>query len=161
VLDLIAERMKTPGCRHPGVFSSCGEAKGLAAEADHRAIAFIGESDPDRTVMAQAFDHDLAVIGADHFGAADAHVTGLVDGEVGAADIAVTAKPVPAATKIMIAAAAAVLIADDDGGAGAADGKFEADAAGSGGGSGSGHAGSGNNEGGERGANEAVHDGVS
>jgi len=150
MLDLTAQHMKTPGCRHPGVFSSRGEAEGLAAESDHRAIAFIGESDPDRTVMTQAFDHDLAVIGADHFGAADAHVAGLVDGEVGAADIAVTAKPVPAA--------AAVLIADDDGGAGAADGELEADAAGSGGRGGSCDAGSGNNEGGECGANEAVHD---
>jgi hypothetical protein len=141
----------------------------LAAEADDRAVALVGEDHPHRAVVAEALDDDPAVAGADHIGAADAHVAGLLDGDIGPADIAVPAKAVPAAASVVIASTAAVVvsstaavvIADDKVAAGAADGKFETDAAGIGGRGGGGDAGGGDDEGGECGAKEAVHDGFS
>jgi hypothetical protein len=111
--------------------------------------------------MAEALDDDTAVTGTDHIGAADTHVAGLADSDVGPADIAVAAKPVPAATPVMIAAAAAVKIANDKTAAWSADGKFETDAACIGGRSRGGNAGGGDNESGKRGTDETVHDGIS
>lgn len=111
--------------------------------------------------MAEALDDDPAVTGADHIGAADAHVTGLVDSNVGPADISVAAETVPAATPVMIAAAATVKIANGNTAARSADGKFETNAACIGGSGRGGNAGGGDNESGKRGTDETVHDGIS
>jgi hypothetical protein len=139
----------------------CGS--GSAAEVDHRAAALIGEDNLDRAVMAQALDHDTALTGTNNIGPADAHVTGLADGVVRIAGIAVAFEAVEAAALAFepVTTAAAVAVADHDAAAGATDGKFETDAAGIGGRGGSCDAGSGDNEGCECGANEAVHDLIS
>jgi len=134
----------------------------LAAEADHRAAALVGEGDPDRAVMAEALDDDPAMAGADDFGAANAHVAGLLHGPVRVAEAAVTAPAtIPAAAAVIapapVPAATAVMVADDEGAAGSTDRELKSDAAGGGGGGGCGDAGGGDNEGGECIADEGFH----
>ncbi|MGJ8571388.1 MAG: hypothetical protein ACSHXI_11885 [Hoeflea sp.] len=136
---------------------------GLAANADHRAAALIGEDNPHHAVMADALNNDAAVVGADHVSPAEAHATGLVDGAPRLADVACLAtmpfKPVPATAMTFetIPATAPIAFMDADAGAIAAERKLETDAAGIGGGGGSGDASSGDNEGGECIADEGVH----
>ena len=131
----------------------------LAAPADDRAIALIGEDHANRAVMTHTGDDYAVATGANNVSAAYAHVTSLVDRAVRLAEATapiVTMTTVPATATIPTAVT--TMITDHDAAAWTADGKFKTDATGIGGWCGGCDAGSGDNEGGECIADKAVHD---
>ena len=101
---------ETPGGRLPRGFVVSGQVSGLAAYADHWAVTFIGEDNPDCMVMAETFDDDLAMIDTNDFGMAQTHAAGLPDGLARLAEAII---PATVTASRAAPTAVATVIADD------------------------------------------------